>query len=85
MATFNALCMSFNTSLITRVTPENMRGEAMGISSSVIAMAQAIPAIISGYIASIGPTLPIIVGSFICISSGIFFWLLFNPKQFHNQ
>lgn len=85
LAAFNALTMSFSSSLITRVTPENMRGEAMGINSSIIAIAQAIPAIISGYIASIGPTLPIIVGGFICISGGICFWLFFNPKQFHNK
>lgn len=85
LAGFNALTMSFNTSLITRVTPENMRGEAMGINSSVMAMAQALPAIISGYIATIGATLPIIVGSFICMSAGLCFWMLFNPKQFHNN
>ena len=85
LAGFNALTMSFNATLITRVTPENMRGEAMGINSSVMAIAQAIPAIISGYIASIGATLPIIVGSFICISAGLCFWLLFNPEQFYDK
>jgi len=85
LAGFNALTMSFNASLITRVTPENMRGEAMGINSSVMAIAQALPAIISGYIATIGATLPIIVGSFICLSAGLCFWMLFNPKQFHNN
>lgn len=85
MSSFNALTMSFNSTLITRVTPDNMRGEAMGINSSVMAMAQAMPAIISGYIASIGTTLPIIVGSFICISGGLSFWLFFNPKQFQNK
>ncbi len=79
------MTMAFSSSLLTRVTPENIRGEAMGINSSVIAMAQAIPAITSGYIASIGTTLPMIVGCCICISAGICFWLIFNPKQFHNK
>lgn len=85
LSSFNALTMAFNSTLITRVSPENMRGEAMGISSSVMAIAQAIPAILSGYIASIGTTIPIIVGSFICLSAGLCFWLLFNPEQFHNK
>ncbi|MCC2626016.1 MAG: tetracycline resistance efflux pump [Burkholderiales bacterium] len=84
LAGCNALTMSFNGALITRVTPENMRGEAMGINSSVMAMSWAIPAIISGYIASIGETLPILVGSIVCISGGVCFWLMFNPKQFPN-
>jgi DHA1 family tetracycline resistance protein-like MFS transporter len=84
LAGCNALTMSFNSTLITRVTPENMRGEAMGINSSVMAISWAIPAIISGYIASIGETLPIIVGSFICLCGGLCFWLMFNPKQFSS-
>ncbi len=85
LAICNALTMAFNATLITRVTPENMRGEAMGINSSVMAMAQAIPAILSGYVAGIGTTLPIITGSLICIASGLCFWYLFKPKQFLNK
>ncbi|MCC2645479.1 MAG: tetracycline resistance efflux pump, partial [Burkholderiales bacterium] len=82
LSSCNALTMAFNSTLVTRVTPDNLRGEAMGINSSVMAMAQAIPAIASGYIASISTTLPIIVGSLICMCAGIVFWLLFDPRQF---
>lgn len=82
LAIGNALTMAFSAALVARVTPDNMHGEAMGISSSVAAIAQAIPAIISGYVAAIDPSLPTIVGAGIVFFGGILFWLIFKPKQF---
>ena len=84
LAAFNALTMSFNGSIVARVTPINIRGEGMGINSSVMALAQTIPAILSGYIAGIGTNIPLIVGSVVIMLGGICFWLLFNPQQFHK-
>jgi len=81
LATFNALTFAFTASLVTRVTPENIRGEGLGISSSVMALAQAIPACLSGYVATIYPTLPILVGSLTIILGGVSFWIFFKPKQ----
>lgn len=85
MAAFNALTMSFNASLVTRVTAVNMRGEALGINSSVMAIAQVFPAILSGYVASIESSLPIMVGSLTVYIGGILFWLLFNPRTHTPQ
>lgn len=81
MATFNALTMAFGSALITRVTPHNIRGEAMGINSSANALAQAIPAILAGYIASHHARLPIMVGSMCIFLAGIIFWLIFKPSE----
>lgn len=85
LAICNATTMAFSSALISRVTPDNIRGEAMGINSSVGALAQSIPAIIAGYIATIDATLPIIVGSFTVFIGGILFWLLFKPKYYQNK
>ncbi|RTL02589.1 MAG: MFS transporter [Proteobacteria bacterium] len=85
MATCNALTMSFSSALITRVTPANMRGEAMGINSSTNALAQAIPAILAGYIASHNARLPILVGSMCIFIGGMLFWLIFKPQDYENN
>lgn len=82
MATCNALTMSFSSALITRVTPENMRGEAMGINASTNALAQAIPAMLAGYIASHHARLPILVGSICIFIGGTLFWLIFKPQAY---
>ncbi|MBP9742809.1 MAG: MFS transporter [Burkholderiales bacterium] len=82
MATFNALTFSFNAALVTRVTPSNIHGESLGINSSIMALAQTIPAIIAGYIATINSNLPIFVGSGIIFLGGLSFWWLFKPNNF---
>ena len=69
LATFNALTMSFNGSLVSRVTPINIRGEGLGINSSVMALAQTVPAILSGYIAGMGTSITLIVGSIVIMSA----------------
>ncbi|MBP9820691.1 MFS transporter, partial [Candidatus Saccharibacteria bacterium] len=79
MSLGNGLTMAFNSSLISRITPKNMQGEAMGINSSVMALAQSIPAAMSGYIATIGINLPLIVGSSVIACAGIAFWIFFKP------
>jgi DHA1 family tetracycline resistance protein-like MFS transporter len=86
MATCNALSMSFASALITRVSPAEIRGEVMGINSSTNALAQAIPAILAGYIASSHARLPILVGGITVISGGILFRKLFKPHHhFENK
>lgn len=84
MAACNTLTMAFSSALITRVTPANIRGEAMGINSSANALAQAIPSILAGYIASYHARLPIMVGSLCVALGGIIFWLIFKPNE-HQQ
>lgn len=84
MATFNALTYSFNAALVTRVTPAHIHGESLGINSSVMALAQTIPPVISGYVATINPHLPIFVGSSVMVLGGILFWVLFKPRAAIN-
>jgi DHA1 family tetracycline resistance protein-like MFS transporter len=81
MAGCNALTFAFSTALITRISPHNIRGEAMGISSSANALAQAIPAILAGYIATHHARLPVMVGGITVICAGILFRYLFKAGR----
>jgi MFS family permease len=73
------LTMANINSLLSKASPPDQRGEIMGISSSVQALAQAIPAILSGFIAaSLAPTTPLIVASILVIFSGLAFRFLYK-------
>ena len=85
LASCNAMTFAFNASIVTRITPANIHAESLGINSSIMAIAQAIPAILSGYIAVINFNMPILVGSSTIILAGIVFWKLFKPEQFTNK
>lgn len=80
LATCNSLTMAFSSALITKVTPPEIRGEVMGISSSTNALAQAIPAIFAGYIAAHHARLPVLVGGLTIICGGLLFRYLFKPR-----
>ncbi len=74
IAIIHGLTMANISALISLSAGPEMQGEVLGIDSSVQALAQAIPAIIAGYIATFGVNKPVIVGS-ACIAAG---WLFFN-------
>lgn len=82
MAGFIALTKSFSVSLITRVTPPQIRGEVMGINSSSNALANAIPALLAGYFAIHNMVLPVLVGSVTVIIGGLMFIYCFRPKAY---
>lgn len=79
MAIGNGLTMAFSSSLISRISPREVQGEALGINASVMALAQAIPAIVAGYVATIDSNMPIFVGSLAISLAGIAFWVFFRP------
>jgi DHA1 family tetracycline resistance protein-like MFS transporter len=79
-----ALTKAFSAALITRVTPASIRGEVMGISSSANALAQAIPAILAGYIASYHTMLPVLAGGILTITGGVLFIFLFKHTTNSN-
>ena len=85
LASCNAMTFAFNSSIVTRITPANIHAESLGINSSIMAIAQAIPAVLSGYIAVINFNMPILVGSSTIILAGIIFWVLFKPEHFTNK
>jgi DHA1 family tetracycline resistance protein-like MFS transporter len=80
---FVGLNMANMIALVSSVAGPKIQGEVMGINSSVEALAQGIPAVLSGYIASISVGLPIFVASITVAIAGILFWVLIKPKMLH--
>lgn len=66
-------------SLVSRSAKPESQGEVLGISASVQALAQTIPAALSGYIASsIGATTPLVVAAVTIGIAGVFFIFFFR-------
>jgi DHA1 family tetracycline resistance protein-like MFS transporter len=80
LALFSALTRAFSSALLTRVAPDAILGEVMGISSSATALAQAIPAVLAGYIATGHASLPVLVGAIVTIFGGVLFIRTFKSK-----
>ncbi len=78
---FVAMTMANSIALVSTLVDEKSQGEVMGVNSSFEALAQGIPAVISGYVASIAVGLPTLVGSSLIIVGGIIFWLTFKPSM----
>lgn len=75
------LIMANLTSLLSKSAPRDSQGEILGINASVQALAQAIPALISGFIAaSLTPTTPILVAAFFIFLSALAFSRLYKKS-----
>ena len=75
----NGLSQANITGLISRSVGPERQGEILGINASVAAMAQAIPAILSGFIAAgLTPSSPTIVAAGVIILGGIIFLLAYR-------
>lgn len=82
IALFNGLTMANVSSLVSMSADAKIQGEVLGIEASVQALAQAIPAIISGYVATFGIAKPVVVGGFTILAGGIIYNLFYKH---HNN
>ena len=73
LAIATALSKAFSSALIARTTDPAVLGEAMGVNSSANALAQAIPSLLSGYIAAHQARLTVLLGALLVILAGIYF------------
>ncbi len=81
IAVFIGLTMANASALVRMSAKPREQGEILGIEASVQALAQAIPAIISGYVATVGVNMPVIVGGFTILVGGLLFILFYRvPK-----
>lgn len=77
---FNGLCMANQSSLISRSAVPGRQGEAMGISSSVMNLAQVPASVLVGYITSgIDSNTPLVVACVCLVAAGLVFRFLFKP------
>lgn len=81
IAIFVGTIMANVSALVSLSAGPEMQGEVLGIDSSVQALAQAIPAIISGYIATMGINMPVIVGGVIVLLAGVIFLVFYKPSN----
>ncbi len=81
-AMFVGLCMANIPAIVSRSADARIQGEVLGINASIQALAQAIPPIISGYIAgSIGSNSPLVVSSIVIIFSGLIFVIFYRNRK----
>lgn len=81
LAIFMALSKAFSSALLAKNSPHELKGVVMGINSSSNALAQAIPAVISGYLASVYATLPILLGAGLVIIG----WAIFVLQKTYKN
>lgn len=82
IAIFNGMVMATATALVSLSASKSEQGEVLGIEASVQALAQAIPAAISGYIATMGVSMPVIVGGFTILAGAMIFIAFYKvPKR----
>lgn len=81
IALFHGLTMANVQSLISLSAGPEIQGEILGIDSSVQALAQAIPALIAGYIATMGINVPVIVGSGFVFLGWATYMLFYRSKN----
>jgi MFS transporter, DHA1 family, tetracycline resistance protein len=80
-ALFNGLTMANVSALVSFSADKKIQGEVLGIEASVQALAQSIPAIAAGYIATLGVNVPVLVGGSIVIVGGLVFNIFYRPSQ----
>ncbi len=82
LAISNGLTMANMTSLVSKSADNSIQGEILGINASVQALAQAIPPMLSGYIAAVlTPEAPIVVSSLTVVLSAVLFFFLFRSQD----
>ncbi len=77
---FTGLVQANSNGLISTSVSDKIQGEVLGINGSVQALAQAIPPVLSGYIAaSLTPTTPLIIAGIVIIAAGLLFNAAYRP------
>ena len=81
IAIFNGLVIANTTALVSLSADRSIQGEVLGIEASVQALAQAIPAAMAGYIATMGISVPVVVGGSVVIAGGLLFNIFYRPDK----
>lgn len=79
---FNGLVQANLPAIVSSSVGSDMQGEILGINASVQALAQALPPILSGFIAArLTPVTPLLIASIVIISAGIFYNIFHKPMN----
>ena len=81
-AIFMGLSQANMAGLISRLADPKIQGEVLGINFSVQALAQSIPAAVSGFIAAnMGSNTPVIVSASVMMFAATIFWFSFRKSK----
>jgi MFS family permease len=81
-AVANGLTQANIAALISKTADRSIQGEVLGINASVQALAQAIPPMLSGYIAaSLSPEAPLIVSAIVIATAGFVFSIFYDSTS----
>ena len=78
---FVGTTMANITSLVSRTAPPDRQGELLGINASVAALAQAIPAILTGFLAGIAKEVPVLTAAGVVFVAAVLFWVMYRPAD----
>ncbi len=67
--------------LVSISADAHIQGEVLGINASVQSLAQAIPAAMTGYLAEIGISTPVLAGGIVVIAGGLLFLAIYRPPK----
>lgn len=82
IAIFNGLTMANASALVSMTAKPEEQGEILGIEASVQALAQSIPAILSGFVATMGVNQPVLVGGVVILLGGLMYNIFYRvPKE----
>jgi MFS transporter, DHA1 family, tetracycline resistance protein len=73
IALFNGLTLATASALVSLSASKAIQGEVLGIEASVQALAQVAPAVLAGYVATMGVGVPVVVGGAVMIFGGVIF------------
>jgi MFS transporter, DHA1 family, tetracycline resistance protein len=82
---FVAMTMANMISLVSNIAGPKSQGEVMGVNSSVEALGQGIPQVLSGYVASVAVWLPSVVAATTMIIAGLLFWYMVKPSMIPSE
>lgn len=80
LAIFEGLTYPNATAVVSKLSPVNEQGEAMGVTQSLRALGQALPPLLAGFLVSINQNLAILTGSAIILLAGAIFVICFRPQ-----
>lgn len=82
IALFNGQFMANTSALVSLTAGPKRQGEVLGIEASVQALAQAIPAVIGGYVATMGVNVPVLVAAALVFAGAVVFNVFYRiPKD----
>lgn len=82
IALFNGQFIANTSALVSLTAGPKRQGEVLGIEASVQALAQAVPAVIGGYVATMGVNVPVLVAAALVFAGAVVFNVFYRiPKD----